>query len=261
MRHPWRQCRCQIKPPTAGQTAGSEAGALVIHFLLNKRCTISYKMCPEAISQYRLKFKVKFIYWFIWGFTSLSTLYRSYITTGSWEGRGNQYLQLVKVLYCKLPTNSKQLPAFPLEVRLGTEPQSKRWEARVLPLCHRGPLNSSPINKTLLSTLNLPSTLVTKVYKIAHTHLNCSYLLKRLTLNDCGCGFFSGVLACGVSGKWQKKNKENPSYIHTQKTPYNLHSRVRESRSVIWLFSGLELPEIKKLSSVLFYCVLTLFSH
>ena len=46
---------------------------------------------------------------FIWGFTSLSTL-------GSWEGRGNQYIQLVKVLYCKLPTNGKQLPAFPLEV-------------------------------------------------------------------------------------------------------------------------------------------------
>ena len=24
-----------------------------------------------------------------------------------WKGRGNQYIQLVKVLYCKLPTNSK----------------------------------------------------------------------------------------------------------------------------------------------------------
>ena len=36
-----------------------------------------------------------------------------HITTGSWEGRGNQYIQLVKVLYCKLPTNGKPLPAFP----------------------------------------------------------------------------------------------------------------------------------------------------
>ena len=45
-----------------------------------------------------------------------------HIGTGSWEGRGNQYRQLVKVLYCKLPTNSKQLPAFPLEVGSGTEP-------------------------------------------------------------------------------------------------------------------------------------------
>ena len=38
-----------------------------------------------------------------------------HITTGSWKGRGNQYIQLVRVLYCKLPTNGKQLPAFPLE--------------------------------------------------------------------------------------------------------------------------------------------------
>ena len=34
---------------------------------------------------------------------------------GSWKGRGNQYIQFVRVLYCKLPTNGKQLPAFPLE--------------------------------------------------------------------------------------------------------------------------------------------------
>ena len=34
---------------------------------------------------------------------------------GSWKGRGNQYIQFVRVLYCKLPTKSKQLPAFPLE--------------------------------------------------------------------------------------------------------------------------------------------------
>ena len=62
-----------------------------------------------------------------------------HITTGSWKGRGNQYIQLVKVLYCKLPTNGKQLSAFPLEVRPGTEPQSQRWEVRVLPVYHRGP--------------------------------------------------------------------------------------------------------------------------
>ena len=58
-----------------------------------------------------------------------------HITTGSWKGRGNQY----KVLYCKLPTNGKQLPAFPLEDMPGTEPWPQRWEARVLPLCHRTP--------------------------------------------------------------------------------------------------------------------------
>ena len=32
---------------------------------------------------------------------------------GSWKGGGNRYIQLVKVLYCKLPTIGKQLPTFP----------------------------------------------------------------------------------------------------------------------------------------------------
>ena len=62
-----------------------------------------------------------------------------HITTGSWKGRGNQYIQFVRVLYCNLPTNSKQLPAFPLEAVPGTEPRPQRWEVRVLPLCHHGP--------------------------------------------------------------------------------------------------------------------------
>ena len=52
--------------------------------------------------------------------------------TGSWKGRGNQYIQFVRVLYCKLPTNGKQLPAFPLEAVPGTEPRPQRWEERVL---------------------------------------------------------------------------------------------------------------------------------
>ena len=58
---------------------------------------------------------------------------------GSFMGRGNQYIELVKVLYCKLSTKGKQLPAFPLEVGPGTELWSQRWGASVLPLCHRGP--------------------------------------------------------------------------------------------------------------------------
>ena len=62
-----------------------------------------------------------------------------HITTGSWKGRGNQYIQFARVLYCKLPTNGKQLPAFPLEAMPGTEPRPQGWEVRVLPLCHRGP--------------------------------------------------------------------------------------------------------------------------
>ena len=63
-----------------------------------------------------------------------------HITTGSWKGRGNQYIQFARVVYCKLPTNGKQLPAFPLKAITGIESRSQRWEARVLPLCHRGPI-------------------------------------------------------------------------------------------------------------------------
>ena len=64
-----------------------------------------------------------------------------HITTGSWKGRGNQYIEFARVVYCKLPTNGKQLPAFPLTAVTGIDPRPQRWEARVLPLCHRGPLN------------------------------------------------------------------------------------------------------------------------
>ena len=45
-----------------------------------------------------------------------------HITTGSWKGRGNQYIEFARVVYCKLLTNGKQLPAFPLEPVLGSNP-------------------------------------------------------------------------------------------------------------------------------------------
>ena len=45
-----------------------------------------------------------------------------HITTGSWKGRGNQYIEFARVVYCKLPTNGKQLPAFPLEPVRGSNP-------------------------------------------------------------------------------------------------------------------------------------------
>ena len=73
-------------------------------------------------------------YLFIWGFTS-------HITTCafSFVDRGNQYIELVKVFYCKLLTIGKEVPAFPHKVQdLNCRPQ--RWEANVLPLSHRGPL-------------------------------------------------------------------------------------------------------------------------
>ena len=59
------------------------------------------------------------IYLFIWVLHQNCT---GHITTGSWKGRGNQYIQFVRVLYCKLPTNGKQLPAFPLEAVPGIKP-------------------------------------------------------------------------------------------------------------------------------------------
>ena len=52
-----------------------------------------------------------------------------HIRTGSWKGRGN--IQFVRVLYCKLLTNGKQPPAFPLKALTGIEPRPQRWEARV----------------------------------------------------------------------------------------------------------------------------------
>ena len=45
-----------------------------------------------------------------------------HITMGSWKGRGNQYIEFTRVVYCKLPTNGKQLPAFPLEPVRGSNP-------------------------------------------------------------------------------------------------------------------------------------------
>ena len=45
-----------------------------------------------------------------------------HITMGSWKGRGNQYIEFARVVNCKLPTNSKQLPAFSLKAVTGIEP-------------------------------------------------------------------------------------------------------------------------------------------
>ena len=59
------------------------------------------------------------------------------VTTGSWKGRGNQYIEFARVLYCKLPTNGKQLPAFPHRALTGIEPRPQRWEARVLLPCYQ----------------------------------------------------------------------------------------------------------------------------
>ena len=103
------------------------------HIFLYKKKTKKQKRRSSDMEMYRtqaeycgspfgLIFKVTDL--FIYGFTSVSKL----------------YIQFVKVLYCKMPTNSKQLPAFfSAEVGPGTEPESQRWEVRALPLSYRGP--------------------------------------------------------------------------------------------------------------------------
>ena len=45
---------------------------------------------------------------------------------GSWKSRGHQYIEFARGLYCKLPTNGKQLPAFPLEAVPGKLIQDKK---------------------------------------------------------------------------------------------------------------------------------------
>ena len=96
-----------------------------------------------------------------------------HITTGSWKGRGNQYIQFVRVLYCKLPTNGKQLPAFPLEAVPETEPRPQRWEARVLSLCHCGPY------EVVICGILQNS----KTSTIMENMLFCLHLSKEKTLN------------------------------------------------------------------------------
>ena len=87
-----------------------------------------------------------------------------HITTGSWKGRGNQYIEFARVVYCKLPTNGKQLPAFPLTAMTGIDPRPQRWEARVLPLCHRGPY---------ISICEANCKLI-EVVRFAHVFVHCT---------------------------------------------------------------------------------------
>ena len=100
-------------------------------------CLLSYVSDKEALA----KCCRTYIFYFICLFEVLHLFQHCtvHITMDSWKGRGNQYILLVKVLYCKLPTSIKELPVFPLEAVPETEPQPQRWEARVLPLCHHGP--------------------------------------------------------------------------------------------------------------------------
>ena len=107
--------------------------------------TIQLNRCQKAHRSYlatvslSVGTKATVFYLFYLGFLRRFQHCTGHITTGSWKGRGNQYIEFTRVLYCKLPTNGKQLPAFPHKALTGIEPRPQRWEARVLPLCHHGP--------------------------------------------------------------------------------------------------------------------------
>ena len=59
-----------------------------------------------------LKYSIIYLLWVLRRFQHCT----GHIMTGSFMGRGNQYIQLVKVLYCKLLTIGKQLQTFPHKV-------------------------------------------------------------------------------------------------------------------------------------------------
>ena len=72
-------------------------------------------------------------------------------------------------MYCKLPTNGKQLPAFPLKAVMGIEPQPQRWEAGVLPLCHRGPPEARQSHNLICKPWTTPSITISKNSSV-HAH-------------------------------------------------------------------------------------------
>ena len=101
------------------------------------------------------------IYLFTWGFICRFQHCTGHIMAGSFVGRRNQYIQLVRVLYCKLPTIRKQLPTFPYKLR-GLNRWPQRWKVSVLPLRLSAPphhLNTHNINRTLCHIVSLYSAL------------------------------------------------------------------------------------------------------
>ena len=119
---------------------------------------------------------------------------------GSWKGRGNQYIQLVRVLYCKLPTNGKQLPAFPLEAVPGIKPRSQEVGGESVTTLPPWPLNKilkliiiitrlgqlganiSPDRSSLTPQVLIGNFLKHNyplLYELQHINLLCLYLPKE----------------------------------------------------------------------------------
>ena len=93
-------------------------------------------------------------------------------------------MQFVRDLYCKLPTNGKQLPAFPLEDVPGIEPRPQRWEPRVLPLCHRGPsitVGDSYMKMCLLFVITMLSLIDGQMSLDTFVHKICAAIQVQFT--------------------------------------------------------------------------------
>ena len=76
----------------------------------------------EILSEVSIGLICTFFFFFLFGVLRRFQHCTGHITTGSWKGRGNQYIEFARVLYCKLPTNGKQLPAFPHKALTGSNP-------------------------------------------------------------------------------------------------------------------------------------------
>ena len=133
---------CHTRLPSPGTAVLTSHHPYVGKWVVANRCLAVYSAESSPTSMCR--FPLPLIYLF--GVLRRFQYCTGHITTGSWKGRGNQYIQFVRVLYCKLPNNGKQLPAFPLEAVVGIEPRPQRWEARVLPLCHHGPSSALKVS-------------------------------------------------------------------------------------------------------------------
>ena len=110
---------------------------MVIHLQTTDHVVAVEKIAAQHIGTKYSKCNSVEVIFFLFGVLRRFQHCTGHITMGSWKGRGNQYIEFARVLYCKLPTIGKQLPAFPHKALTGIEPRPQRWEARVLPLCHR----------------------------------------------------------------------------------------------------------------------------
>ena len=134
-----------------------------------------------------ISYSILNIYYFVCLFGVLRRFQHctGHITTGTWKGRGNQYIEFARVLYCKLPTNGKLLPTFPLQSMMGIEPRPQRWDARVLPLCDCAPPPPPPIFTCLIFLRPLPTLVSDPKFIHLATGLSVNFTACRLHFPAC----------------------------------------------------------------------------